>query len=169
LGESLGLFYQQKSGVEFNALRFSSVYGARQHDRALNANGMAAMVEAVRRGEAPVIVGDGSEVHDYIYVTDVADGCLAAMLNGEGGNVLNLVTGVDTTHTVLAQTVLDICGAGGMAPVYREDNRAIKTAGGSHLGFSPEKAKRKIGWSAKVDLREGIRRYVAWRETGLVS
>jgi len=164
LGESLGLFYQQKFGVEFNALRFSSVYGERQHERAINANGIAAMVEAIRRGEPPVIVGDGKEVHDYIHVADVSSGCVAAMLNGAGGDVLNLVTGVDSTLTTVAETLLDVCGAKGIAPVYREDTRKIKTAGGNHLGFSPEKAKQKIGWSAAVPLREGLRRYVAWRD-----
>ena len=163
LGESLGLFYQQKFGVEFNALRFSSVYGERQHERAMNANGIAAMHDAIRRGEGPTIVGDGREVHDYIHVTDVASGCVAAMLNGTGGQVLNLVTGVDTTHTVLAETMLDVCGAA-LKPVYQEDTRAIRSAGGTHLGFSPAKAKTAIGWSAAVPLPEGLRRFTAWRD-----
>ncbi len=164
LGESLGLFYQEKFGVEFNALRFSSVYGERQHERAINANGIAAMYEAIRRGEPPVIAGDGSEVHDYIHVADVAAGCVAAMLNGTGGDVLNLVTGVDSTLTDVAHTLLEISGATGIKPVYVADSRKIKTAGGNHLGFSPDKAKAKISWSAEVDLREGLRRYVAWRD-----
>lgn len=164
LGESLGLFYQEKFGVEYNALRFSSVYGERQHERAINANGIAAMYEAIRRGEPPVIAGDGKEVHDYIHVADVAAGCVAAMLNGAGGNVLNLVTGRDSTLTEVATTLLDVCGVKGVEPVYREDVRKIKTAGGNHLGFSPAKAKEKISWSAQVDLREGLRRYVAWRD-----
>ena len=164
LGESLGLFYQEKFGVEFNALRFSSVYGERQHERAINANGIAAMYEAIRRGEPPAIAGDGKEVHDYIHVADVASGCVAGMLNGTGGNVLNLVTGVDSTLTDVATTLLDVCGVTGVAPVYAEDVRKIKTAGGNHLGFSPEKARTKISWSAQVNLREGLRRYVAWRD-----
>jgi UDP-glucose 4-epimerase len=165
LGENLGLFYQQKFGVEFNALRFSSVYGERQHERAINANGIAAMYEAIRRGEAPVISGDGKEVHDYIHVADVASGCVASMLNGTGGDVLNLVTGKDSTLTEVAHTLLDVCGVTGVQPVYREDSRQIKTTGGNHLGFSPDKAKSKISWSAQVDLREGLRRYVAWRDS----
>ncbi len=164
LGENLGLFYQQKFGVEFNALRFSSVYGERQHERAINANGIAAMYEAIRRGEAPVIAGDGQEVHDYIHVADVASGCVAAMLNGTGGNVLNLVTGVDSTLTEVARILLDVCGVTGVEPVYATDERQIKTAGGNHLGFSPAKARDKISWAAQVDLREGLRRYVAWRD-----
>ena len=164
LGESLGLFYQEKFGVEFNAMRFSSVYGERQHERAMNANGIAAMYEAIRRGEPPAIAGDGLEVHDYIHVADVAAGCVAAMQNGAGGNVLNLVTGTDTTFTELARTLLEVCGAAGVQPVYREDTRKIKSAGGTHLGFSPDKARDAIGWSAAVPLREGLRRYAAWRD-----
>lgn len=165
MGENLGLFYQQKFGVEFNALRFSSVYGERQHERAINANGIAAMYEAIRRGEAPSIAGDGKEVHDYIHVADVASGCVAAMLNGTGGDVLNLVTGVDSTLTDVAHTLLDVCGVTGVTPVYRADERKIKTAGGNHLGFSPDKAKEKISWSAQVSLRDGLRRYTAWRDS----
>lgn len=164
LGESLGRIYQQKFGVEFNAMRFSSVYGERQHARAMNANGIATIHDAIRRGEAPVIAGDGLEVHDYIHVADVASGCIAAMLNGGGGDVLNLVTGVDTTHTDLVNTMLEVCGASHLKPVYQEDKRAIRSAGGNHLGFSPEKARSKIAWSSQVPLREGLRRYVAWRE-----
>jgi UDP-glucose 4-epimerase len=122
------------------------------------------MYEAIRRGEPPAIAGDGKEVHDYIHVADVASGCVAAMLNGSGGNVLNLVTGVDSTLTEVAHTLLEVCGVTGIEPVYREDVRKIKTAGGDHLGFSPAKAKEKISWSAQVNLREGLRRYVAWRD-----
>jgi UDP-glucose 4-epimerase len=164
LGESLGRFYQQRFGVEFNALRFSSVYGERQHERAMNANGIAAIYDAIKRGEAPVIVGDGMEVHDYIYVTDVAGGCLAAMVNGSGGDVLNLVTGHDTTHNELVNTMLEVHGATHLKPIYKADTRAVKSAGGNHLGFSPAKAKAAINWSAQVSLREGVQRYSAWRD-----
>ena len=156
LGESLGLFYQQKFGVEFNGMRFSSVFGERQHARAMNANGIAAMFEAIRGGQPPVIVGDGLEVHDYIHVADVASGCVAAMLNGDGGQVLNLVTGVDTTHTDLAHAMLEVCGASGLQPEYRADTRVIRSAGGNHLGFSTEKAHEQIGWSARRSVARGF-------------
>ncbi|MFC7540307.1 NAD-dependent epimerase/dehydratase family protein [Siccirubricoccus deserti] len=66
----------------------------------------------MRKGERPVIIGDGREVHDYIHVTDVAAGCLAAMASDSHGHVLNLVTGVDSTLTQVVQAVLDICDHG---------------------------------------------------------
>jgi UDP-glucose 4-epimerase len=164
LGEQLGLLYAQKHGIGFSGLRFSSVYGERQHHRAVNANFIAETHDRIRRAERPVIIGDGREVHDYIHVTDVAAGCLAAMGRGRGGQVLNLCTGVDTTMTTLVGTLLEVCGARHLAPEYREDTRALKSAGGTHLGFSPARAREALGWSAQVDLRAGLARYVAWRD-----
>jgi UDP-glucose 4-epimerase len=164
LGEQLGLLYAQRHGIGFSGMRFSSVYGERQHTRAVNANFIAETHERIRRGERPVIVGDGREVHDYVHVTDVASGCLAAMQRGQGGQVFNLCTGVDTTHSTLVGMLLKLCGANTLQPDYREDTRAVKSAGGTHLGFSPAKAKREIGWEAAVDLRAGLARYIAWRD-----
>jgi UDP-glucose 4-epimerase len=163
LGEQLGLLYAQRHGIGFSGMRFSSVYGERQHARAVNANFIAETHDRIRRGERPVIVGDGREVHDYVHVTDVAAGCIAAMLRGRGGQVLNLCTGVDTTHTALVETLLQVCGATGLLPDYRADTRTVKSAGGTHLGFSPAKARREIGWEAQLDLRAGLARYIAWR------
>jgi UDP-glucose 4-epimerase len=164
LGEALGKLYTQKYGVQFNALRFSSVYGERQHARAVNAVYIAQVYDQVRSGERPVIVGDGSEVHDYIYVTDVAAGCLAAMTSGTHGETFNIVTGVDTSLTQVVQAVLELCKSG-LEPEYREDQRAVRSASVARLAFDPAKAKRVLGWTPKVSVKEGIRRYIDWRKS----
>jgi UDP-glucose 4-epimerase len=164
-GEGLCGQYAKLYGLEFNALRFSSVYGERQHDRAVNANFIAELYEQVKRGERPVIVGDGTEVHDYIYVTDVADACAAAMSSKSHGHLLNIATGVDTTHTRVAEIVLEACGARNLKPEYRADTRAVKSSASARLNFATAKAERDIGWKAKVPVAEGIRRYIAWRKS----
>ncbi|MEY3730327.1 MAG: hypothetical protein RLZZ57_1083 [Pseudomonadota bacterium] len=163
-GESLCRLFAQKYGVEFNALRFGSVYGERQHARAVNANFIAETHDRIRKGERPIIIGDGREVHDYIHVTDIAEGCLAAMLSDKHGEVMNLVTAVDSTLTDVVQTVLRVCGSD-LEPEYRPDMRAVRSAGGTHLGFSNEKAAQIMGWTPKLSLEEGIRRYLRWRDT----
>jgi UDP-glucose 4-epimerase len=164
LGEALGKLYTQKYGIQFNALRFSSVFGERQHARAVNAVYIAQVYDQVRSGERPVIVGDGSEVHDYIYVTDVAAGCLAAMTSSAHGETFNIVTGVDTSLTQVVQAVLELCNAG-LEPEYREDQRAVRSASVARLAFDPAKAKRLLGWAPKVSIKEGIRRYIDWRKS----
>lgn len=162
-GESLCRLYAQKYGLQFNALRFASVYGERQHARAVNANFIAETYERVRKGERPVIIGDGTEVHDYVYVTDIAAGCLAAMTSDAHGEVMNLATAVDSSLTDVVTAVLKVCGST-LQPEYRPDTRTVRSAGGTHLGFSREKADKLIGWVPRVMLEDGIRRYVRWLE-----
>ena len=79
--------------------------------------------------------------------------------------VVNLATGVDTTLTEVVRLVLEACGAAHLAPEYREDRRAVRSAGGTRLNFSRARAEREIGWVPRVPLAEGIRRYVAWRDS----
>jgi UDP-glucose 4-epimerase len=162
-GESLCRLYAQKYGVEFNALRFASVYGERQHARAVNANFIAETYERVRKGEPPIIIGDGKEVHDYIYVTDIAAGCVAAMASDQHGLVINLATAVDSTLTDVVHAVLKVCGST-LKPEYRPDTRTVRSAGGNHLCFSRKRAEAAIGWVPRVPLEEGIRRYIRWLE-----
>lgn len=163
LGEGLCARYASAHGLQFNALRFASVYGARQHARAVNAVFVARVCEQVRQGQAPVIDGDGTEVHDYVYVSDVARACVLAMSSAAHGKAYNIATGVDTTHTEVALTALRLCGQPGMAPVYRADERAVRSAAGTRLGFTRELAERELGWVPQVDLEEGMRRLIAWQ------
>ena len=163
LGEALCAHYASAHKLEYNALRFSSVYGERQHARAVNALFMAETYDRIARGERPVITGDGTEVHDYIYVTDVAAACVAAMASPSHANTLNIATGTDTTLTRVVELLLEAYGASHLTPDYRPDTRSVKSASLGHLRLSRAEAERTIGWTPCVPIEEGIRRYVAWR------
>lgn len=163
LGEALCARYAKAHGLQCTALRFASVYGERQHARAVNAVFVAQVCDQVRRGEAPVVVGDGSEVHDYVYVTDVARACVLAATAASHGGAINIATGVDSTHTQVAETALRLCGRTDLRPVYQEDRRAVKSAAGTRLGFSRALAERTIGWVPRVDLEDGMRRLIDWQ------
>lgn len=162
MGEALCAQYARAHGIEFNALRFSSVYGERQHARAVNALFIAQTLERVLRGEPPEIVGDGSEVHDYIYVTDVARACLMAMTSDSCNHILNIATAVDTTLSQVVDAVLAETEATHLKPVHKEDTRTVRSSAVAHLNFSRDKAAKEIGWEPRIDMREGIRRYIAW-------
>lgn len=167
MGEALCAQYAKAHGLEFNALRFASVYGERQHARALNALFVAEVCERVRAGLAPVIWGDGSEVHDYVYVTDVARACTLAMTSHSHGHLLNIATGVDTTHRQVAEVVARLCERPDLQPDYREDSRSVRPAAGARLGFCRAAAAREIDWQPEVDLDAGISRLLAWQRAGI--
>src|SRR5208283_5478349 len=70
MGENIGKLYHDRYGVKLISLRYSSVYGERQHLRAVNSVYIIDTYERLKRGERPIIPDDGREVHDYIYVAD---------------------------------------------------------------------------------------------------
>lgn len=162
MGEALCAQYASAHGLEYNALRFSSVYGERQHARAVNALFIAQTVESVLGGTCPEIVGDGSEVHDYIYVTDVARACVMAMTSTSCNHVLNISTEQDTTLGQIVQMVLQETNTSHLKPVYKEDKRAVRSSAVAHLNFSREKAATEIGWEPQISIQDGIKKYIAW-------
>lgn len=164
LGEAMGLFYGQKHQIEFNALRFSSIYGERQHLRAVNALFIVEAYEQIRQGKAPTIVGDGKEVHDYIHVADIAAACVAAMQGKAHGQIFNIATGIDTSLNEIVQILLELAAKTDLRPVHREDTRSVRSSSVTRLNISREKAERLLGWTPKISLREGIARLIRWRE-----
>ncbi|TDR92880.1 UDP-glucose 4-epimerase [Enterovirga rhinocerotis] len=162
LGEALCGLYAKTYGLETNVLRFASVYGERQHGRAVNANYIAQLYETVRTGRPPEIPGDGSEVHDYIHVTDVAAALFAAYTSEAHGLTLNISTDVDTTLTELVGHVLEAMGRPDLAPVYRDDTRAVRSYTATRLRFANRRAAETIGWTPKVSVRAGVKRFVTW-------
>jgi UDP-glucose 4-epimerase len=165
LGEALCAMYAKNHGLSYNVLRFASVYGERQHARAVNANYLAQVYEMIRAGKPPEIPDDGTEVHDYIYVTDAADALLAAYTSDRDNQTLNASTDVDTTLTELVGHMLDAAGRKDLKPVYREDNRAVKSYSAKRLCYTNARAQAAIGWSPKVSVREGVERYIRWRDS----
>ena len=162
MGEAICAQYAKAHGVQYNALRFSSVYGERQHARAVNAVFVAKVCDQVLNGQAPVIPGDGREVHDYVYVSDVARACVTAMTSDAHNHVLNIGTGVDTTATQVAQMAIKLSGKN-LETVYQEDNRAVKSAAADTLQIDIRKAASTIGWKPEIMLEEGMRRLMDWQ------
>lgn len=163
IGEALCKLYSQQHGVDAVALRYATVYGERQHYRGVNALAIVQNWDRIARGEPPVLPGDGSEVHDYIHVADVARANVMAMASEVTGEVFNTVTGVETTVKRIAGILLDIAGSD-LEPVYADDAGAVKATSSASLKLSREKIKRMLGWEPEVSVEEGIRRLIAWRQ-----
>ena len=163
IGEALCKLYSQKHGVDGIALRYATVYGERQHYRGVNALTIIQNYDRIMRGEPPVLPGDGSEVHDYIHVADVARANVMAMASDVTGEVFNVVTGVETTVQRIAEIVLEVTGSD-LQPVYADDAGAVKATSSPSLKLSRAKIKAAIGWEPEVSVEQGIRRLIGWIE-----
>ncbi len=162
IGEALCKLYSQKHGIDAVALRYATVYGERQHYRGVNALYIINNWDNIVRGKRPVLPGDGSEVHDYIHVADVARANVMAMASNVTGEVINVVSGVETTVKRIAEILLDIADSD-LEPAYADDAGAVKATASASLKLSREKAKKLLGWEPEVSVEQGIRRLIEWR------
>jgi UDP-glucose 4-epimerase len=72
VGEQLCRDAHRKRGLDYVVLRYSTVYGERQHYRAANALYIIDTHDRVLAGKRPKVIGDGSETKHFVHVSDVA-------------------------------------------------------------------------------------------------
>lgn len=83
-------------GVTSTVLRLFNTYGTGQ-TLSPYVGAVTIFTNALCRGEAPTIFGDGEQCRDFVHVDDVAAGCVQALQGSLERATLNLGTGVGTT------------------------------------------------------------------------
>jgi UDP-glucose 4-epimerase len=163
IGEQLCRIYRAQSGLDFVALRYSTVYGERQHYRSTNALYIIDAYDRCARGERPVLYGDGSETKDFVYVGDVARANLLAMASQVSGEAINIAGGKALTVRFLAETVIRLAGVA-VTPEYRQAPAGgFRITADAPFHYDITKARRLLGWEPQVCIEEGISRLITWR------
>lgn len=161
MGEGLCMLYKQQYGLDFLALRYSAIYGERQHKRAIAVTQMVQAYESIRSGKRPVIDRDGTQVTDYIYAGDAARANLMAMSSQASGAGMNVVSGVDTSQNQVVEMVLKACKSH-LKPEYYTDPAKLLMPAEKKLEFSRVRAKELLDWEPQISIEEGIRKLVGW-------
>src|SRR2546423_11585793 len=117
------------------------------------------VLDRIDAGAPPVIFGDGSQAYDFIHVDDVARANILALKADATDEFFNVGMGVKTTINELVTMLLEITGSD-LQPEYRPQEQMFVT----HRVGSTEKAQEKLGFRARVPLKEGLRSVVEWRQ-----
>jgi UDP-glucose 4-epimerase len=145
-------------GIPAVGLRFFNVYGPRQDPKSPYSGVISIFCERISRGLPIAIFGDGQQTRDFIYVTDVVAGLLAAMaLRPANGAAFNVCTGLATSVADLARVIAEITGT---APgIDRQPPRAGEIR---HSLGDLGRARATLGLRPPVDLRSGLTRVLGW-------
>lgn len=139
-------------GFETVCLRFFNVYGSRQVIGPYSGVIMK-FIDRLKRGEEPIIYGDGEQTRDFVFVGDVVDACLRAMkCKSCVGDVINVGAGVEVSINRLANVLTELFDLHNIKFVYAEPRAGDIRRSCADLG----KAERMLGYKAKVSLREGL-------------
>jgi UDP-glucose 4-epimerase len=142
-------------GVPNVVLRLGNVYGPRQSPHG-EAGVVAIFSEMLRLGEAPTVMGDGTQTRDYIHVTDVARAFLLAA-QGKTAGTFNVGWGRETSVLDLL-TVLQQCAPAPVEPRFQPLRRGeLKRS-----ALDSTRLREQLGWQAEVELDPGLRETYAF-------
>jgi UDP-glucose 4-epimerase len=153
--------YSELYQVPTVTLRLFNVYGP-----GTNKGVMIDLYRKLLRDPARLeVLGSGEQTKDYLYIDDTIDAFLLAPKSKCAGEAYNIGLGESFSVFGIVKMMLEILGLGGVE---------VSARGGvSWLGdvelTRPDvgKAERELGWKAKVGIREGLGRTLAWFEKEL--
>lgn len=106
-------------------------------------------------GETLTISGDGKQSRNWIYVEDLVEGCYKVIEKGVENEVINLVGKKSYTVNQMAKLCAEIVL--GRRKAYKIKYIPAREGDVFKEDISIEKAKRLLGWTPKVDLKQALK------------
>lgn len=151
--------YHVNYGLKYTVLRYPNVFGPRQDPHG-EAGVVAIFTGKMMAGEPVVINGDGEQTRDFVYVRDCAQAnYLAATVDHEPG-IFNIGWGVPTSINQIFSALAKVTEYSlpvGYGPAKVGETR--------HIYLNASKARQNLGWSATVNLDEGMQKTVEYFKT----
>ena len=80
-------------GLDYVALRYFNVYGPRMDIHGVYTEVLVRWMERIVAGTPPLILGDGTQTMDFVYVDDIARANILAATSAATDRVYNVASG----------------------------------------------------------------------------
>lgn len=156
-------YFDERYGTNFISAMPTNLYGPGDNFDLETSHVLPAMIRKIheaKRGGGPVVLwGDGSARREFLHVDDLAE-CLLFLANHcdfqDLGEAVNVGTGTDITIRELASLVAEVVGYRG------ELQWDTGKPGGTPRKLLDVSRIHRLGWKARIGLREGIERTYRW-------
>ncbi len=173
-GEGYCSAYFRTFGIKTIMLRFGNVYGIGSGRKN---SVIAKFIKQALSGNKLEIYGDGTQTRDFIFINDLISAIRKAV-NPSGislmpsdsslpsyqppwGEVFQIATNRETTVEEMVNILISILKGNGIKDVTIVHGE--RRSGDVMRNFSDTtKAKKILGWQAKMGLQEGLERTVSW-------
>jgi len=154
--ETLFFDYYRQHQLRIKVARIFNTYGPRMH--ADDGRVVSNFVVQALRGEPITLYGDGLQSRSFCYVSDLIDGFVRFMDTGpDVTGPLNLGNPNEFTMQQLANLVIELTGSASTIeyrPLPQDDPRQRQP--------DISKAKTILGWTPRVELREGLAKTIEY-------
>jgi UDP-glucuronate 4-epimerase len=151
-GEALCHAFHHAYGMPCACLRFFTVYGPRQRPEMA----IHKFTRAIDEGQEIPVFDGGKSTRDYTYIDDIVDGIIAS-IHGEGFEIFNLGNGGEVRLTELITLIEEALGKKARIRLEPHQRGDVLSTRACIL-----KAQERMSYFPRVDIREGINRFVDW-------
>jgi len=162
LGEALAYIFHDKFGTAATTIRPFNVYGPGMQERDYRI--LPNFASRIKAGKPLHVYGRGSQTRTYCYISDALVGFLLTVIRGVPGEAYNIgnpqpeisILGlVQTLERILGRSIpYDVIEYPDTYPADEPMRRCPDI----------RKARIQLGYEPKVDLDEGLRRYMTWTD-----
>jgi UDP-glucose 4-epimerase len=150
--EMLCCSYRELYGVPFTVLRYGIPYGPGMRQELV----IATFIRKALNGEPITITGDGKQYRKFIYVEDLAQGNVAALMPIAENKTYNLEGAERISILDIAETLNRIMGGVKI--------QFLPSRPGDFSGCETTfvKAEQELGWRPRTSFEEGLRFTFSW-------
>lgn len=152
-GELLCYSYHHLYGIHIACLRIFTAYGPRQRPEMA----IHKFTSLIDRGEEIPMFGDGSSRRDYTYIDDLIDGMMAVLQRHKGYEIYNLGESQTISLKELIGMIESALGKKANIKVMEPQPGDV-----SITYADITKARQLLNYQPKVNMEEGIKRFVEW-------
>jgi UDP-glucuronate decarboxylase len=161
--ETLFFDYYRQHKLRIKVIRIFNTYGPRMHPN--DGRVVSNFIMQALQNQPITIYGDGHQTRSFCYVDDMIDAFLALMASGdEVTGPINVGNPGEFTMLELAQNVIDITGSKS-----KIERRVLPEDDPKQRRPNIEKAQAVLGWSPKVQLKEGLTRTIQYFDRLIAS
>ncbi len=156
--ETLCKHFQMTSKIRFGIVRPAAYYGPYDNFNPEEAFVIPALIlKAVNRMNPFEVWGNGEDVRCFTYVDDLMDGLMLTVEKHAEADGINICTAEAHTVKQVVAGILEIL----------ELKSEIRFSTGKpsvapYKVSDPSRAKKLLGWEARVGLKEGLKRTIDW-------
>lgn len=157
MGENILRSLDRELGLSWNVARLFFIYGPHQYAEGGYKSVIMTNFERMLAGQPPLILGDGKQSLDYVYVEDCVTALMKLAVSDVEHRIVNVASGRATSIVDLTNLMLTVAG-NEIAPVFGPPDW---TAGSVRAG-DPTGMRDSFGWSAEISFEVGLAKVYDW-------
>ena len=146
--------YVSTYNVRALGVRCSNNYGPFQNSEKL----IPRFISLATSGHKLPLYGTGTNVREWIHVSDSVEGIITVLKHGRIGEYYNISSGIFKENLEVTMSILEYFGFDESQVEFVED----RLGHDFRYAINSDKIRKELGWTPKIDFEDGLKSTIEW-------